>query len=168
MKKIIIFLSSIIFAAFSISSYAEEAPAANGQNAQPKEELLYCPKPEELTRSGPWWRAGEVWKSYNQSFVEHIQEFSGAQWIGVKVGKIICLYKGAEKLTFPVALETVHPVLVPMPTGDNWTTTKEGYKQCISDDVMDCPFTQQKPEEISDVYKQIQYQAKPQNNNNGN
>jgi len=167
MKKILILFSSIIFAVFSIASYAQ-ATTTDKQNAQPKQELLYCPAPEELTRSGLWWRAGKVWKSYNESFVQHIQEFSGAQWIGVKVGKIICLYKGEEKLTFPVALETIHPILVPMPTGDNWTTTKQGYKQCISDDVKDCPFTQQKAEEVSDIYKQIQYQVKPQNNDNNN
>jgi hypothetical protein len=122
-----------------------------------KPELLYCPEVKELSKIGLWWQVGDVWKSYSQSFVEHIQSFSGVQWIGVKVGKIICLYEGKEKLTFPVVLETAHPVLVPAPTGENWITTKEGYKKCFSDDVKDCPFTQQERTDTSNIYEQIKY-----------
>jgi len=121
-------------------------------------ELLYCPKPDELAKIGLWWKVGDIWKSYSESFVNHIQSFTGAQWIGVKVGKIICFYRGREKLTFPIALETAHPVLVPEPIGENWVSTKEGYKKCFSDNVTDCPFTQQKRTDTTNIYEQIKYQ----------
>jgi len=126
--------------------------------ANEKPELFHCPNVKELSRIGLWWQVGDVWKSYSESFVEHIRTFTGAQWIGVEVGKIICLYKGRETLTFPVALETAHPILVPAPTGKNWITTDEGYKKCFSDDVKDCPFTQQKRTDTSDIYEHIKYQ----------
>jgi hypothetical protein len=134
--------------------------AAPTNNAKPnvQSEFLYCPEPKELSRINLWWKVGDIWKSYSESFAEHIQTFTSAQWIGVKVGKIICIYKGREALTFPVALETAHPVLVPEPTGENWTTIKEGYKQCFSNDVKDCPFTQQKRTDTSNIYEEIKYQ----------
>lgn len=137
---------------------------ANANNTKPnaqtkaQQEFLYCPAPKELSKIGLWWKVGDIWKSYSESFAEHIQTFSGAQWIGVKVGKIVCIYKGQEAFTFPVALETAHPVLVPAPTGQNWITTKEGYKQCFSNDVKDCPFTQKKAADITNIYEQIKYQ----------
>jgi len=157
MKKIITYITAGFFGLLMITVYAAPPPVTV------KKQMLYCPQPQELTSDGPWWYVGTIWKSYSRSFVEHIQSFSGAQWLGVKVGKIICLYKGKEKFTFPVALETVHPVLVPMPTGENWITTKEGYKTCLSDNVKDCPFTQQKRTDVSNIYEQIKYQAQSQN-----
>lgn len=161
MRTIIVWIVNCVLGLISNYTWAAQQPNTNNTTeTQPKQIILYCPLPEELTRDGPWWRVNDIWKSYDQSLVEEIQQFSGAQWIGVKVGKIICLYKGKEKLTFPVALEPVHPILVPDPAGPNWITTEEGYKKCISDDVKDCPFTQQKPANVSNVYEQIKYKMK--------
>ncbi|MCK4870361.1 MAG: T4SS-associated protein EirA [Gammaproteobacteria bacterium] len=128
---------------------------------QPASPQLYCPEVKDLKNHAMIWHAGTKWRSYSPSFVKKIKAFVGAQWIGINVGKIICLYRGAEKITFPVALEPVHPVLVPTPNGAHWAPIphRSGYRQCFSNNVMDCSFTQQQSRDTGNVFQQIKYQG---------
>ena len=130
-------------------------------NQDQEQQVLFCPEPDQLVRHGLWWEAGKLWKSYSQSFVQDIDSFIGAQWIGINVGKIICLYKGKQRITFPVALEPVHPLLVISPTAPNWITTEHDYKKCTSNDVKDCPFNIRKPKVFDNLYDQIKYRLNP-------
>ena len=120
----------------------------------------YCPSPDKLVKNGLWWHVDNSWKSYSESFVEKVTDFIEVQWIGVKVGTVICLYKGKDEFDFPVALEPTYPMTVLAPTGSAWQTTKEDYKKCVSNNVQDCPFYQQKKATTADLYEQIKYRGK--------
>ena len=124
------------------------------------QEKLYCPEPSTLQNENGWWKVDNIWKSDSQSSGKKIKSFLGAQWIGVNIGKIICLYTEEEKHAFPVALTTVKSLLVFAPTASIWIETKKGYKNCISNNVADCSFVQKKLIEDVDVYEQIKYTKK--------
>jgi hypothetical protein len=128
--------------------------------ARADNKTLYCPEPNTLQKDGGWWKVDNIWKSDSQSSGKKIKSFLGAQWMGVKIGKIICLYTEEEKFAFPVALVTLQAVLVFSPTASIWMETKKGYKNCVSRNVLDCPFMQQKVTEEVDVYEQIKYKDK--------
>jgi hypothetical protein len=121
------------------------------------QEKLYCPDPKALQKDNGWWKVDDIWKSDSQSAGKAIKEFIGAQWIGVKIGKIICLYSEEDKYAFPVALATVRSVLIFEPTATVWMATKKGYKNCVSHNVIDCPFVQQESTEEVDLYESIKY-----------
>lgn len=143
------------------SSQPSAAASSTSQTAQASApEYLYCPEANKLQKEGGWWKIGDIWKSDSQSPGQKIKEFIGAQWIGVKFGRIICLYSEEEKYAFPVALVTVNPVLIFDPESTSWIANKKGYKDCVSHNVLDCPFLQQKPSDTTDIYKQIEYKDK--------
>jgi hypothetical protein len=119
--------------------------------------VLYCPESQYLVKDGLWWTVPDMWKSDSQSFAETIKEFVGVQWVGVKLGRVICLYREEAKVAFPVALVTIHPILIDEPTGTNWVTKKNQYKQCTSTNVMDCPFVQQATPDLNNIYQEIEY-----------
>ena len=118
---------------------------------------MFCPKPSQLVKEGLWWKADNTWKSYSESFVEEIARFTGAQWIGVEVGTVICLYKGKNDLAFPVALEPIYTLTALAPKGGKWQASERGYKKCLSNDVELCPFYKQKTDQPDDLYAGIKY-----------
>ena len=128
--------------------------------ARADDEALYCPEPNTLQKDSGWWKVDNIWKSDSESSGKKIKSFIGAQWIGVRIGKIICLYTEEQKYAFPVALATVKAVLVFAPTASIWIETKKGYKNCVSHNILDCPFVQQKVNEELDLYEQIKYKDK--------
>ncbi len=78
---------------------------------------LTCPEINKLQKdpNKMIWSAKHGWKSYLPSFASYLNKFLGAQWQGVNVGNITCLYQSDEKMTFPVSLE--YNLLVYMPVG---------------------------------------------------
>jgi len=102
-----------------------------------------CPQADTLVSKDHKWRAPGGWKSYTTSFSDEIQGFIGAQWIGVRVGKIICLYQGTTSDTFHISLERDN--LVRSPEGFRWGKNLGGYKNCRSIRVKDCPFIMAAP-----------------------
>jgi len=117
----------------------------------------YCPKANTLTKTVLHWKSGNIWISRQRSFANKIDKFIGAQWIGVNIGQIVCLYKGDNSFTFPVILQTIHPVLIRKPHSRHWFKTKRGYKECFSSNVKDCKFYQKNLHTAVDPYKQIGY-----------
>ncbi len=77
------------------------SPGAVTKKATAK--AIYCPRASQLIRKDMWWGYGS-WRSYDQSFVRKIKAFVGAQWIGVGVGTMICVYKGEQATSFPVTV----------------------------------------------------------------
>lgn len=116
----------------------EAKPAVQQPAAQLTKDHHFCPKPSALVRKGQLWEAPGGWRSYTASFVKNIAGFGGAQWIGIRVGKIICLYKGKVADTFPVTLERDN--LAHSPEDFRWGKDLGGYKNCHSSDVEQCPF----------------------------
>ena len=74
------------------------------------------------------WSAVGGWKSYQQSFVQQVEEFLGAQWSGINVGEVLCIYRGKDEHTFPVTLAFSH--LTNQPTGHSWSKDLGGYRKC--------------------------------------
>lgn len=120
---------------------------------------LYCPKQSELYKEEMFWHGPNTWRDYSASFVKNINNFAGAQWVGVNVGKIICLYKGLEENNFPIALERDN--LMKKPEGENWKSDASGYKKCKSDSIMDCPFVPQEVKANENVYDFLSGIKKP-------
>lgn len=102
-------------------------------------EQQLCPSVEKLTRDEyNFWHAPGDWKSNTPSFDSTLDAFIGAQWVGVNLGEIICVYqKGAGK-SFPVTLQ--RRILVFAPQGGQWSIDKGGYEDCKSLLIRDCPF----------------------------
>ena len=138
---------------------AQEAKMTAGslpanQQAKGQEVYMFCPKAETLYKEKLLWYAHGGWKSDTPSFVNHIVVFVGAQWIGVNVGKIICLYTGGQKEAFPVAIERDN--LTNSPVTGSWGKNLGGYKTCHGSKVTDCPFVsavQTGVEVKTDIYK---------------
>jgi len=109
---------------------------------------FYCPQPKQLIKNQKTltWSAPGGWKSYDQSFVQKISEFRGAQWAGVNIGQIACVYTGTNKLTFPVIL--VFNKLTTAPSSGSWSSNlhknkqryASGYYSCPSLTISNCPF----------------------------
>jgi hypothetical protein len=136
------------------------------QPEQPKPVPSLCPIESLLTRDQNMrWHVGTEWKSFTQSFVTEIGSFIGAQWTGINVGKIICLYQGKNSFEFPIAIEQKESTLFLEPTSDNWSTKINGYRICQATNVADCPFFVQGTEATSaDPYEQIKYNPTPEQN----
>lgn len=102
-------------------------------------QTLLCPLPNRLIKSGLYWgTATGGWKSYSESFDSTISSFIGAQWVGINVGKMICIYKGNLAMSFPITLQ--NDTLSIAPTGNSWGTDQGGYRNCHSTNILDCPF----------------------------
>ena len=133
----------------------------DGISSSPKKpQTYYCPSVSELTKDGLSWSAREGgWQSFSPSFAQEINTFLEAQWIGVNVGKIICLYQGKENFDFPIAIEPAKSILVLEPYGQAWATKHPGFKTCKSTNVSDCPFMAQQEESAENPYTQIKYHS---------
>jgi len=138
--------------AFANQSMASEQKASEATAEKPQlQKKLYtflfldqepnstCPSIDQLKKTKMRWSGPEGWKSSDDSFVDEIAYFMGAQWIGIKVGQIVCKYKGKREFTFPVTLER-NDILVPTPKGERWGKDLGGYKQCGSKNPKICPF----------------------------
>lgn len=101
----------------------------------------YCPAVDQLTRNNATriWSATGGWKSYEKSFVKEIDQFLGAQWIGIEVGQVACIYGGKNKFTFPILL--IHNKLAKTPEGDLWKKNQnDGHYHCVTHQMSQCPF----------------------------
>lgn len=101
---------------------------------------MACPKPSDIHKNlkKRIWSNTNGWKSYEPSFATHIASFLGAQWQGVTVGNVSCLYKPQEGLTFPIILHFSR--LTHEPAGKHWGKNLGGYMNCKSHHIKDCIF----------------------------
>ncbi|MGB6976668.1 MAG: T4SS-associated protein EirA [Gammaproteobacteria bacterium] len=117
----------------------------------------HCPPPEQLVLNDLFWGAPGGWISYTESFDKKVIGFEKAQWQGVNVGKILCIYKGDGSLTFPIVLEQKHHQIVPEPKFANWTINQGGYKDCVASRIEDCPFELTRDIKVADPYQEIDF-----------
>lgn len=119
---------------------------------------LFCPAPEGLSKDGVKWTAGDKkWETYTPSAATKVLNFTGAQWVGVKVGKIICLYQTDEAVSFPMALEQTRSQSILEPRSISWSALVGNRRFCKSASVADCPYFLEPQKNISNVYKEIEY-----------
>ena len=114
---------------------------AQQQNHFQNSKMSTCPAPNVLFRDGKKmvWGAPGGWHSYYRSFVKKIARFTGAHWVGVDVGKVICTYQGQNKLTFTLFVENKQ--YVAKPNKGRWLKEVNGVINCLSPNINQCPFT---------------------------
>lgn len=117
----------------------------------------YCPLTKDLKKQGLRWEIGDTWTSYSESFSTHITAFLGAQWTGIKIGKVICIYQGDGKFDFPIALEPKRNKVIMEPAGQYWSALVQNYKFCKSSNIYDCPFSAKPAEKTVNIYEAIRY-----------
>lgn len=124
--------------------------------AEDQQLVFTCPTVQQLHHNPHTlkWTGPSGWKSYSQSFATKIDHFSGAQWTGVEVGQITCIYKPATLNTFAVSL--VFNKLTYEPKGENWGDNKGGYRNCLADDPADCSFKVKPAEKAGDPYQTLE------------
>jgi hypothetical protein len=117
---------------------------------------IYCPDVKKLKKINMFWGAPGGWRSYSESFVNVIDGFTGAQWIGVNVGKMLCIYRSKSTFEFPVVIQ--NDTLTPAPAGDKWIKQPGGYYNCISGDLLECPFRfEEEKSSETNVYKELDF-----------
>lgn len=145
--KSIIPIGLLVATGFAYSQNPQPAPAPHD----------LCPTADQLVKKDLLWGASGGWVSYGESFDKQVLGFVKVEWIGINVGKIICIYKGDRKFAFPIALEQKHNNMAQSPAGYHWTRDLGGRKECVSNNVKDCPFTFEKPEEQGDIYQNLDF-----------
>ena len=125
---------------------------------QPKGPIQFCPLPDAMVKKdGKWLTKNGKWRSYTPSTATKVSGFLGAQWVGIKVGKIICLYKTNETVEFPLALEQKHSDSILEPSNYGWSALANNRKFCKSANVADCAYFAQPQQDITNIYKEIEY-----------
>lgn len=144
-----IFFLLLIFMISSIS------PLAWAKSAKLPPGYRSCPKINQIKKTPQKmiWRAPGGWKSSEVSFASRITKFIGAQWQGVNVGNVSCLYQTDNSMTFPVILRSDH--LIYMPKGGKWSKNLGGYLNCKSNNPSHCLFKPKSEKKIKDIYKEI-------------
>ncbi len=117
----------------------------------------YCPEPNQLVKKDLYWSAEGGWISYGESFDKEITGFVKAEWVGLNVGRIICIYQGDRKYSFQIVLEQKHHKSIPVPSGHNWRVEKAGRKDCIANNVKDCPFIIEGSKKSEDIYQGLDF-----------
>jgi hypothetical protein len=124
-----------------------------------------CPRLESLVQDSQMkWGAPGGWKSSDPSFVRSLTQFIGAQWSGVNVGEVLCLYIKSGRSDFPVTLRK--QIIVLSPTGGGWSADKGGYKDCTSTDIRECAFEiPQNTKTRRSIYEELDfYKGQPVHN----
>lgn len=126
---------------------------------------LTCPDTQTLTQDpkNKTWSAKGGWKSFNLSFATKADHFIGAQWVGVNVGKITCVYAPLEKMTFPITVQYMGLVFVP--ESGMWQKPQkkdQGYRNCISTKQNNCFFIPRLEPKLGPIYEEAKklYQPK--------
>lgn len=112
-------------------------------------DVIYCPKAYTLEKHDLTWSAdaGKVhWQATDDSLSEEAASFVGAQWDGIEVGAISCVYQDAEAESFPVVLKNDR--VFTKPNHANWKAEADGTYTCHNEDPEECP-----------LYPQIETQA---------
>ncbi len=127
--------------------------------------FLTCPALNKITKdpSTSIWSDKSGWKSYSPSFAEHLTKFLGAQWQGVNVGTLSCLYSGDNNMTFPVIL--TYNQLTLAPVNGKWGKDVGGYANCFSSNQNDCLFKPRlhpTPENIYDTVSKLKNHSSQQ------
>lgn len=153
-----ILLISLSALGLSLSAYADRAtPSTTAPHTAKNSDALppgymTCPKISEIHKNPKkrTWGNKHGWKSYDASFSEHIDSFLGAQWQGVRVGNVVCLYKPKEGLTFPIVLH--YSRLTYEPAGKGWGKNLGGYVNCKSHHQKDCLFKPEPKPKSANIY----------------
>ena len=142
----ILFCSASALLALSLA-HAGYAAVFDSPYAPPNlKDRIQCPEPADLVlnKAKRTWSAHNGWEPQSPSFINQPTQFLGAQWSGVQIGKLSCIYSGLPKGTFPVAITysklTYDPIVnLPQNARGSWGKNKKGTLFCYAHDPKQCP-----------------------------
>lgn len=129
--------------------------AKSGTNGANKQTVtVYCPEPSALVKNKKslTFKAKDGWKSYEKSFITKVTEFTGAQWQGINVGQVMCIYHGQPMGSFPLEVYFSHLSITP--SKGQWQTKKGHYSNCVSSNPKDCPIVVRLPPKKQNIYEE--------------
>ena len=130
----------------------------NQASSPPSQPVQFCPQAKDLIKKDDVWATSDGrWKNFTHSSASKILSFLGAQWFGIKVGKVICLYQTNEEVAFPLAVEHVKSRQILEPSGYGWSALAKSRKFCKSASVADCAYFAKPKRDLSNIYKDIEY-----------
>lgn len=143
-------------AASSDSTSASSDTSVSQPTSNPDKTTIteYCPAPSALVKNAKTltFKAKGGWKSYEKSFITKVTKFTGAQWQGINVGQVLCVYHGEPMGSFP--LEVYYSHLSITPSKGNWQTKKGHYSNCESNNPQDCPIVVRLPPKKQNIYEE--------------
>jgi hypothetical protein len=163
MKKILNLLISLSFISLFGNITGADNTATKASTAAPASTTmtLYCPAPSQLTlnKNNHHWEARPHWLSFDTSFITKPTTFVGAQWQGVDLGQVFCLYNNKAQSDFPIIL--YFDTQVPKPLSGSWHQPSGnnpiGYLDCSASDHTGCAFTVVlKAKSTKSVYQQAE------------
>ncbi len=141
----------------TIPLFAGDPPACLSIRDQYEKNIFRCPEISELEKDGLKWKTSKGWKSYQDSFATEIAKFLGAQWKGVGLGRVICIYEASDSRDFPIQISSER--LIHRPSLPRWENNPESNLiNCISlnGSTCECPFSYYIPKEETDLETIIQ------------
>jgi len=153
------FLLSVILGFFTAAVAANLDNTAAAVNTGVAK--LFCPQVEALNKQKEFWVTQDnKWKNYTPSTATKVTSFLGAQWSGIKIGKIICLYQTNEAVGFPLAVEQMSSQAILEPSGGGWSALTGNRRFCKSASIADCYFFAETQRDNTNIYKDIEYNPK--------
>lgn len=103
----------MIKAEYQASERDSQPPKCLSKKQQVIENRYTCPTINELYKQNMRWKTDSNWQGYQDSFATKIRSFMGAQWKGVGIGRVICLYNPEEENEFPIQIATTQLIIRP-------------------------------------------------------
>lgn len=131
--------------------------------------IRYCPPIQSLVKDTQslQWSTASGWTSYSPSFAHHIKQLMGAQWQGINVGTLFCVYQG-DGQNFNIVLQAPglvnSPLHIALPKDHPkslWHTNPKGFLECFSHQRTHCPFIAHNQVTDQDPYRSILELKKP-------
>ncbi len=129
----------------------------------------FCPhisqaKKNSITQKWKAQTKDGTWKSYQTSFATNLTQFIGAQWNGVGVGQVTCVYKAEQrfKMEGNLTIQPALPVLLVFhtltfqPTKGKWKLSPQGVYNCYSYHKHNCPFKIHMQQQKQNVYQEAE------------
>ena len=136
----------------AITQHDGPPPICLSKEQRVKQNRYTCPSINELYRNNLKWQTDTGWKGYQESFSAKISHFMGAQWKGVGVGNVYCIYQPEDDTEFPIQVTLSQ--LISRPNVANWDNAPSNdVLNCISrsNDPCECQFSYYIEEEIEDI-----------------
>lgn len=129
----------------------------------------FCPhinqaKKNQITQKWKAQTKAGTWKSYQTSFATDLTQFIGAQWTGVGVGQVTCVYRAEQRFTIEgnLTIQPALPVLLVFhtltfqPTKGKWKHSGHGVYNCYSYHKQNCPFKIRIQKHTQNIYQEAE------------
>lgn len=147
----------IIKAEYQASERDSTPPKCLSKKEQVKQNRYTCPSIKELYKTNMRWKTDNGWQGYQDSFANEIKSFMGAQWKGVGIGRVICIYSPKDDNEFPIQIATTQLIIRPeYAYWENNPKSDEINCKSSTSNPCDCQFSFYKEEKETDIDKIVE------------